>query len=82
MQIDQTNIFEFIKYLKEYITNNASNGNNSNNNDTESNNYKILKIRQYNNRVFVLKQKLFVFEIPVFQDIFRHTFVGIPPLYT
>ena len=54
MQIDQTNIFEFIKYLKEYITNNASNGNNSNNNDTESNNYKILKIRQYNNRVLVI----------------------------
>ena len=43
MQIDQTNIMEFILYLKEYI-----------NNNNNTNNYKISKIRQYNNRLLII----------------------------
>ena len=50
MQIDQTNIIEFISYLKEYIKNN----NNTNNGENNINNYKITKIRQYNNRILVI----------------------------
>ncbi len=49
MQIDQTNIMDFILYLKEYINNNNDDKDNDNNN-----NYKISKIRQYNNRLLVI----------------------------
>ena len=45
MQIDHYNIMEFILYLKQYI--------NLNNID-ENNNYKISKIRQYNNRILII----------------------------
>ena len=47
LQIDHVNILEFISYLKEYINANNNTGNN------KINNYKITKIRQYNNRVLV-----------------------------
>ena len=47
MQIDHTNILEFIFRLKEYINNNKAN-------NDDNNNYKISKIRQYNNRLLVL----------------------------
>ena len=46
MQIDHINILEFIFYLKQYISNNNENNN--------ANNYKISKIRQYNNRILIL----------------------------
>ena len=49
MQIDQTNIMDFILYLKEYINNNNDDKDNDN-----INNYKISKIRQYNNRLLVI----------------------------
>ena len=48
LQVDHINILEFISYLKEYI-----NTNNNSENENKSNNYKITKIRQYNNRVLV-----------------------------
>ena len=49
MQIDQTNIMDFILYLKEYINNNNDDKDNDN-----INNYKISKIRQYNNKLLVI----------------------------
>ena len=49
MQINQTNIMDFILYLKEYINNNNDDKDNNN-----INNYKISKIRQYNNRLLVI----------------------------
>ena len=45
MQIDHINIMEFILYLKQYIILN---------NIDENNNYKISKIRQYNNRILII----------------------------
>ena len=48
MQIDHTNILEFICHLKEYIKKNSST------NENNENNYKISKIRQYNNRILII----------------------------
>ena len=48
MQMDHTNILEFITYLKQYIKNNSTT------NENNENNYKISKIRQYNNRILVI----------------------------
>ena len=52
VQIDHTNILEFIFRLKEYINNN--NINNDNENDKDNFHYKISKIRQYNNRLLII----------------------------
>ena len=48
MQMDHTNVLEFICYLKQYIKNNSTT------NENNENNYKISKIRQYNNRILVI----------------------------
>ena len=47
IQINQTNILEFISHLKQYINSNNSN------NENKNNNYKISKVRQYSNRILV-----------------------------
>ena len=46
VQINKTNILEFISHLKQYINSNNENKNNKNN-------YKISKVRQYSNRILV-----------------------------
>ena len=53
VQIDHTNILEFIYRLKEYINNNNIN-NDDGDNDNDNSHYKISKIRQYNNRLLIL----------------------------
>ena len=45
IQINQTNILEFILYLKEYINSNSEN---------DKNKYRISKVRQYSNRILVI----------------------------
>ena len=51
VQIDHTNILEFIYRLKEYINNNNINNDDG---DNDNSHYKISKIRQYNNRLLIL----------------------------
>ena len=47
LQVNQTNILEFMLYLKHYINYNAEN-------EINQNKYKISKVRQYSNRILII----------------------------